>query len=159
MPDRINRPSTDQGKGVTFRIVDWNDLDDVSKGWSKLPYSFDGGTISVPRRGQTSPTSATDILDVPFNYTARIRHAVHLLSTGRVVVTDRLHCSLLALLMRKPHTFFDQISGKLTRTREVALGSSEKCDGIEAVVPFSAGESLTAALSHAVHILKNVLEK
>lgn len=51
----------------------------------------------------------------------------NLLSLGRVIVTDRLHSSILALLMHKPHVFIEQNYGKISNTRNTAFAASEHC--------------------------------
>ena len=50
-----------------------------------------------------------------------------MLAGGRVLITDRLHASIFAFLLHKPHIFVDQYYSKITNTREVAFNSSEKC--------------------------------
>lgn len=50
-------------------------------------------------------------------------------ATASIVVTDRLHGSIFAFLMSKPHIFIDQKTLKISRTRNVALGTSEACQG------------------------------
>ncbi len=42
-----------------------------------------------------------------------------MLCRGRVVVSDRLHASLLALLMGRPFVGLDNIYGKMGRVREL----------------------------------------
>ena len=50
-----------------------------------------------------------------------------MLAGGRVLITDRLHASIFAFLLHKPHVFVDQYYSKITYTREVAFNSSDKC--------------------------------
>jgi exopolysaccharide biosynthesis predicted pyruvyltransferase EpsI len=45
----------------------------------------------------------------------RVRYGVRLLSTGKLVVSDRLHAHLLSSLMRKPHICLDNYYGKIAR--------------------------------------------
>jgi pyruvyl transferase EpsO len=44
---------------------------------------------------------------------ARMRRGVHLLSRGRVVITDRLHAHLLCALLDKPHVILGDAHGKV----------------------------------------------
>ena len=44
----------------------------------------------------------------------RLRRGVRVLSTGRVVVTDRLHGHILALLLGIPHVVTDTAQGKIS---------------------------------------------
>ena len=50
-----------------------------------------------------------------------------MLNTASVIVTDRLHASILALLMNKPHVYLETATGKLSATREVSFQSSTAC--------------------------------
>ena len=48
-------------------------------------------------------------------------------AAGKVLITDRLHSSILAFLLHKPHIYIDQMYGKIGRTRAVALKLSPYC--------------------------------
>lgn len=52
-----------------------------------------------------------------------VRNAVGVLSRGRVVVTDRLHCAVLAMLMDKPVVVLDNANGKISAIFQDYLGS------------------------------------
>ena len=41
------------------------------------------------------------------------RKIMALFSSGKVVITDRLHMSIFALLLHKPHVILDQTYGKI----------------------------------------------
>lgn len=45
----------------------------------------------------------------------RVNYGVRLLSTGKLVISDRLHAHLLSSLMRKPHICLDNYYGKIAR--------------------------------------------
>jgi len=62
-----------------------------------------------------------------FDFDARLGNAVAMLDTASVIVTDRLHASILALLMNKPHVYLETATGKLSATREVSFQSSTAC--------------------------------
>lgn len=57
----------------------------------------------------------------------KVEGARNLLGQGKVVVTDRLHSSILALLMHKPHVFIEQSYGKISNTRNTAFLASDHC--------------------------------
>jgi pyruvyl transferase EpsO len=48
----------------------------------------------------------------------RLRAGCHLLSRGRVVITDRLHAHILCLLHGIPHVLLDNSYGKVRRVHE-----------------------------------------
>ena len=62
-----------------------------------------------------------------FNYMAMFRRSIAMFSSSRVVVTDRLHASIFAFLLHKPHVYLDQSYGKIRLTREVAFNTSTFC--------------------------------
>jgi exopolysaccharide biosynthesis predicted pyruvyltransferase EpsI len=55
----------------------------------------------------------------------RVKRGVEILRKGRVVVTDRLHGYILALLMRLPHVILDNSYGKVRNFHETWTKSSE----------------------------------
>jgi exopolysaccharide biosynthesis predicted pyruvyltransferase EpsI len=55
---------------------------------------------------------------------ARVLRGCRLLSSGRVVVTDRLHAHLLSLLVGIPHAVLDNSYGKLSRFLDVWTGGA-----------------------------------
>lgn len=54
--------------------------------------------------------------------TINVRHAVGILSRGRLVVTDRLHATVLAALMEKPVIAMDNANGKVSAIVHDYLG-------------------------------------
>lgn len=50
-----------------------------------------------------------------------------ILSLGRVIVTDRLHASILSLLMGKPHVMINDRYKKVELTRKAAFGRITEC--------------------------------
>lgn len=57
----------------------------------------------------------------------RLHAANNMLCRGRVVVADRLHAMLLALLMGKPFVGYDNSLGKLSDYRRSHLDADERC--------------------------------
>ena len=62
-----------------------------------------------------------------FDFMAMFRRSTAMFSSSRVVVTDRLHASIFAFLLHKPHVYLDQSYGKIRLTREVAFNTSTFC--------------------------------
>lgn len=120
---RLSKPSLDKKiKNITYKISDWGEYERVYK------------------VGRFKEDDAMLKLEAGRN----------LLSLGKVVVTDRLHSSILALLMHKPHVYIEQSYGKISNTRNTAFAASEHCtkdallfqqahdleDAIEAAIKF-----------------------
>jgi exopolysaccharide biosynthesis protein PssK len=55
---------------------------------------------------------------------ARVARGCRLLSSGRVVITDRLHAHILSLLLGIPHAVLDNSYGKLRRFLDVWTGDA-----------------------------------
>ncbi len=55
---------------------------------------------------------------------ARVLRGCRLLSSGRVVITDRLHAHLLSLLLGIPHAVLDNSYGKLSRFLDAWTGGA-----------------------------------
>ena len=93
------------GGDVTFRVGDWNHR----YNWC----------------GRTSDNADDSLASFDVDYLAE-SVATHLTS-GKVVVTDRLHGTISALLMHLPHVAMDNAFLKISHTREVSLTSSPLC--------------------------------
>lgn len=91
-------------RGRSFAVADWGDEDGY--------YRENPGAADVLQRFEHGGL---------FDYEARFRRVVAMLATGRVLVTDRLHGSILAYLMGIPHVLLDNSYGKVRKTRDVAL--------------------------------------
>ena len=53
--------------------------------------------------------------------------SIRLLSMGRVVISDRLHASILAFLSGMPFVYLDQSTGKISKSLNVAFDTWEGC--------------------------------
>ena len=95
----------------TFAVVDWWDSTDCINGY----------TNSAAER--LSALTRTNV-SITKEFAARLTSGSSLLARGRVVVTDRLHASILSLLLHLPHVNLDQSYGKIRRTRDVAFAAS-----------------------------------
>lgn len=49
------------------------------------------------------------------------------MSTGRVVITDRLHASLMSLFIGRPHVMINDLYKKVQLTRESAFMGKPEC--------------------------------
>ena len=87
-----------------------------------------------------------------YNFDPFFRKTLGLLNTGRVIVTDRLHGSIFAFLMNKPHVILDQSYNKITNTREVAFGVSPSCSD-KKKLRYEKASSLEEAVSIASDML------
>lgn len=50
-----------------------------------------------------------------------------ILSGGRVIITDRLHASVMSVLMGKPHVMMNEKYKKVQLTREAAFADKPEC--------------------------------
>ena len=82
------------------------------------------------------------------------KRSIAMFAAGSVLITDRLHASILAFLLHKPHVYVDQWYGKIRRTREVAFNVSEKCRNKEEM-KYDEAKSLQVAVSMAYKLLRN----
>lgn len=82
----------------------------------------------------------------------RLRLINEVLSQGRVIITDRLHASIMSLLMGKPHVIINEKYKKIWHTRESAFHGRAEC----------AAEYLGAryanSIEEAIEIAKAILE-
>ena len=80
-----------------------------------------------------------------------------MLSSGKVLITDRLHSSILAFLLHKPHVYLDQMYGKSTQTRKVALEASSNCEN-STILKFDQAVTVTEAVQKAVKMIEVLKE-
>lgn len=50
-----------------------------------------------------------------------------IMSQGRVVITDRLHASVLSVLIGRPHVMINDKFKKVENTRKAAFGDKPEC--------------------------------
>jgi pyruvyl transferase EpsO len=120
---------------ITFRIVDWHDRKEFYE----------------PRVAAT-PMQQLYYKGM-FDYNSRFASAVSLLSSGKVVITDRLHGSIFAFLSLKPHVFIDQMYDKIQRTRAVAFNSSKECQDEQALM-YTQALDMKDAVEKAINMLE-----
>ena len=88
-----------------------------------------------------------------FDYQPMFKSSISMFAAGKVLITDRLHASILAFLLHKPHVYVDQSYGKIRKTREVAFDVSEKCKDKEEM-KFDEAENIEEASWKAARMLK-----
>ncbi len=121
---RLTNPSLERRlKNLTYQVSDWEGYEDV---YQVRNFKEDDAMLKV-EAGR------------------------NLLSLGKVVVTDRLHSSILALLMHKPHVFIEQSYGKISNTRNTAFAASEHCN--EDTLMFHQSYDLEDAIESALKFL------
>ena len=104
------------GSGYTFRVADWLGESSISLEAAKLLRVL--RELAGGRRDRLALRSAR--YDTAAG--ARVRRGCGLLSSGRVVVTDRLHAHILCLLLGIPHAVLDNSYGKLARFLDAWTG-------------------------------------
>jgi exopolysaccharide biosynthesis predicted pyruvyltransferase EpsI len=85
------------------------------------------------------------------------RKSIAMLSSGKVLITDRLHSSILAFLLQKPHVYLDQMYGKITKTRQVAFEASSNCKN-RTILKFDQAVTVKEAVQKAVNMLEVLKE-
>jgi exopolysaccharide biosynthesis predicted pyruvyltransferase EpsI len=80
--------------------------------------------------------------------------AIELLSLGKVVVCDRLHAAILAYLAGIPFVYIDQISGKVSKTLNVAFDGLPDCQNGEKTSLWASAASLEEALGKAAQMIR-----
>jgi exopolysaccharide biosynthesis predicted pyruvyltransferase EpsI len=95
------------GKTITFKVTDWKDM--------RL---MRGGFHSTPE------------------YSLKIESGVRLLSSGTVVITDKMHGSVLSFLSLKPVFYIDQSYGKIKGVWNGATAGLEECSDERAMRVF-----------------------
>ena len=89
-----------------------------------------------------------------FDYQYMFKSSMAMYTGGKIIITDRLHASILAFLMHKPHIYVDQLYGKISKTRQIAFDVSEKCSNREDL-RFDEAESIEQAVIKAARMLKD----
>jgi len=117
-------------RSMTWTVAEWND--------AKKYYN-----ASTQSKILTFPTKSA------FNMEPHLGSAVAMFASAAVIVTDRLHASILSLLMTKPHVYLDQSYGKVSSTRSVALSSSASCLNLEGTL-FTSASSLRDATEKTI---------
>ncbi|KAI9099820.1 triose-phosphate transporter family-domain-containing protein [Phlyctochytrium arcticum] len=92
-----------------------------------------------------------DVGDILLN---RLHIANRLLSRGKVIITDRLHASILAVLMGKPHIYLDNSYKKITEVRRAAFEDKEECS--DTVLQGSFADSPSKAAERAIGLLQHL---
>lgn len=118
----------------TFDIVDWRD---ALERYAPDLHKLQSGALKGTRSGMRYP------------YGYMVKAGMQLLSTASVVVTDRLHASIMALLMHKHHVMLDNSYGKVRKVRALAFNSSRACSDARSL-RYDVATDLTDATARAV---------
>ena len=122
---------------LSFDLADW---------WDNNKY------LDLARKDPPGPQFEHKVLNEgKFDYMAMFRKSISMFSSSRVVITDRLHASIFAFLLHKPHVYLDQSYGKIKLIREVAFNTSTFCQD-RARLRYDQAEDIRQAVSLAVKI-------
>ena len=126
---------------LSFDLVDW---------WDSSKY------LDTAVKDPAAPQFDHKVINEggKFDYMAMFRRSIAMFSSSRVVVTDRLHASIFAFLLHKPHVYLDQSYGKIRLTREVAFNTSTFCQDRHRL-RFDQAEDFRQAVSQAGEMVKN----
>ena len=91
-------------------------------------------------------------LEGKFNYKPMFRSSIAMLSSGKVLITDRLHSSILAFLLHQPHVYLDQMYGKISKTRGVAFAASANCVN-KTILGFDQAVTIEEAVHKAIILM------
>ena len=75
-------------------------------------------------------------------------------SQAKVIITDRLHASILAVLMDKPHVIIDDKFNKISNTRDLAFEQFDECDAKYLRAYYA--RDIDAALKQGVKVLMSI---
>ena len=124
---------------LSFDLVDW---------WDNNKY------LDTALKDPVSPQFEHKVINEgKFDYMEMFRRSIAMFSSSRVVITDRLHASIFAFLLHKPHVYLDQSYGKIRRTREVAFNTSTFCQDRDRL-RFHQAEDIRQAVRLAAEMLK-----
>ena len=126
---------------LSYEIVDWWDRDKFFNKSAESPIEPD---IESPVK---------NLMNKNFDHMKNFKSVIAMMSAGRVVITDRLHTSILAFLLHKPHVYLDQSYGKITGTREVAFRASASCQD-KVKMRYDSAETLEEAVTLASQMLR-----
>jgi pyruvyl transferase EpsO len=105
-------------EGLRIRVVDW-----LSE--ARLPvYLEELAAVAARFRHRPVSRAALRLARYDAAAAARVERGCRLLSSGRVVITDRLHAHLLCLLLGIPHGVLDNSYGKLARFLDAWTGDA-----------------------------------
>ena len=128
---------------LTFHLVDWSDYSKFLNSSAKVPEGPNFEHKVVNEGGK-------------FDFMNMFRGTIAMYNISSVVITDRLHASIFAFLLHKPHVYLDQSYGKIKRTREVAFNSSDHCQDRKKL-RYDQAEDLVQAISVAKEMLTEEL--
>ncbi|MEO7102376.1 MAG: polysaccharide pyruvyl transferase family protein [Gemmatimonadaceae bacterium] len=122
--DQESQFSADTGPDADVAPVDWPDVANV-RAW-RFGNAFAEFQTNHPVLARTLRVPIQKVVRSSYNAmaTERVTRGSVLLARGRVVVTDRLHAHILALLMGIPHVVLDNNYGKIRRFHDAWTSES-----------------------------------
>eukprot|EP00475_Leptophrys_vorax_P008028 TRINITY_DN15146_c0_g1_i1.p1 TRINITY_DN15146_c0_g1~~TRINITY_DN15146_c0_g1_i1.p1 ORF type:complete len:492 (-),score=127.47 TRINITY_DN15146_c0_g1_i1:1159-2634(-) len=114
---------------VTYQLVDWTNMHSM---------------LGEEKYAKSPRTRGFDPL-------VRITQGVRGYSRARVIVTNRLHASILAFLMNKPHIIIENTYGKIKGTRDLAFEGIESCS--EDIIQGFYADDIAGAIDQVKRIL------
>ena len=124
---------------LSFDLVDW---------WDSSKY------LDTALKDPSGPHFEYKVINEgKFDFMAMFRRSIAMFSSSRVVITDRLHASIFAFLLHKPHVYLDQSYGKIRLTREVAFNTSTFCQDRHRL-RFHQAENIRQAVLLAVEMVE-----
>lgn len=124
------------GENLTFVLDDWPMLGHPNKYYQRVD-------AAVRLKTKT---------DLDFDFMEH--EAMSYMSLGKVLITDRLHASILGFLAYKPHVMLENSYKKISLTRNVAFNSSEVCRD-KSLMRYDAASGFHDALEKAIAMLDN----
>lgn len=124
------------GENLTFVLDDWPMLGHPNKYYQRVD-------AAVRLKTKT---------DLDFDFMEH--EAMSYMSLGKVLITDRLHASILGFLAYKPHVMLENSYKKISLTRNVAFNSSEVCRD-KSLMRYDAASGFHDALEKTIAMLDN----
>ncbi len=103
-------------QNITVELWDW-----PVKEYFRNPHTNQSYELLAPNYGVTEPLDKHDLLRLKWGL------SVQLFSRGKLVITDRLHASILATLMHKPVIYLDNMYGKIHNVRSTLSAMIPEC--------------------------------
>jgi len=116
-----------------------------------ISYVFtDWGSVNAMLKEQQFPKSPRTR---GFDPLVRITQGVRAFSKARIIVTNRLHSSILAFLLNKPHIVIGNTYGNVKGTRDLAFNGLNSC-AEDVIQGFYAAD-----MQEAINLVKKILGK
>lgn len=108
--------------GYSYRVADWPRENRRADRWVMRSHRLLGMAHGLLRGRPLLPRARVAGYDAQAR--VRVRRGCRMLSSGRVVVTDRLHAHIVSLLLGIPHAVLDNSYGKIAGCLSAWTGSA-----------------------------------